>query len=176
MSSQTVFRLTSRNGFDGLKSFDEPIPTISKYEVLIKVRSVALNYRDIAIATSTYPLPVKDDVVPCSDFSGEVVKVGDAVSGLKPGDPVTASSTPDLIYGPAKESYKSLAGPIDGVLREYIALPEHVVVKVPESKLSFTQWASLITTGLTAWNALFGYTPLKPGQTVLILGELGNLL
>jgi len=71
MSSQTAFRLTSRNGFDNLQACKEPIPTAGKYEILIKVRSVALNQRDVAIATSTYRLLVKDQVIPCSDMSGE---------------------------------------------------------------------------------------------------------
>lgn len=75
MSTQTVFRLSSRDGFDGLQVFKEPIPSVDKYEVLIRVRSVALNYRDIAIATSTYLLPIKDQVVPCSDVAGEVAHV-----------------------------------------------------------------------------------------------------
>jgi hypothetical protein len=35
------------------------------------VRSVALNQRDVAIATSTYPLPVKYQVIPCSDMASE---------------------------------------------------------------------------------------------------------
>jgi NADPH:quinone reductase-like Zn-dependent oxidoreductase len=28
-----------------------------------------------------------------------------------------------------------------------------------------------VCTGTTAWNALYGNNPLKPGQTVLFLGE-----
>lgn len=32
--------------------------------------------------------------------------------------------------------------------------------------------AALVCTGVTAWNALYGNIPLKPGQTVLFQGML----
>ncbi|KAJ1544242.1 hypothetical protein HK405_008786, partial [Cladochytrium tenue] len=59
--TQKVFRLGSRNGFDAIQLFDEPVPSaIGAREVLVRVRAVALNYRDYAIVTSRYPFPVKD--------------------------------------------------------------------------------------------------------------------
>ncbi|KIW99525.1 uncharacterized protein Z518_11264 [Rhinocladiella mackenziei CBS 650.93] len=173
MPSQTVFRLTSRNGFDGLQAFTEPIPSAGKHEVLVKVRSVALNYRDIAIATSKYPLPVKDDVIPCSDMAGQVTQAGDLVDEISVGDAVVVPGSLALLYGPLKDALNTLGGPKDGVLREYIVVPAHAVVKLPNSSHSFNQWAALVTTGSTAWNAFYGYTPLKPGQTVLVLGTGG---
>ncbi|KPM42708.1 hypothetical protein AK830_g3871 [Neonectria ditissima] len=173
MASHTVFRLTSRDGFDGLQAFQEPIPTIGKYEVLVKVRSVALNYRDVAIANSTYPVFVKDQVVPCSDMAGEVTQVGDLVNNIAVGDSVISPVSSVFLYGCAKDHENTLGGPADGVLREYIAFPAHAVIKLPKSSHSFSQWAALVTTGSTAWNALYGYESLKPGQTVLVLGTGG---
>lgn len=172
MSTQTVFRWTSRNGFDGLQAFPEPIPSADKHEVLVKIRSVALNYRDIAIATSAYPLPVKDRVVPCSDMAGEVVQVGPDVSGFSVGDAVLVAPTMSQIYGSVKagDTANTFGGSKDGVLREYITLPAHVVIKLPKSTHNFAEWASLVGTGSTAWNAFYGSTPLKPGETVLMLG------
>lgn len=170
MSSQTVFRLASRDGFDGLQAFTEPIPTVDKYEVLVKVRSVALNYRDVAIATSTCPLPVKDQVIPCSDMAGEVAKVGGLVNGFSVGDSVLAPLNPSLLYGPLKDASDTFGGPKDGMLREYIALPAYAIIKLPRSSHSFTQWAAMVCTGSTVWNAFIGNTPLKPGDTVLLLG------
>ncbi|HEU5116540.1 MAG TPA: NAD(P)-dependent alcohol dehydrogenase, partial [Isosphaeraceae bacterium] len=45
-------------------------------------------------------------------------------------------------------------------------------VHVPEH-LSDEEAACLPCAGLTAWNALFGHTPIKPGDTVLTLGTGG---
>ncbi|KAI0384112.1 hypothetical protein F5Y04DRAFT_293472 [Hypomontagnella monticulosa] len=173
MSSHTVFRLTSGNSFERLQAFKEPIPAIDKYEVLVKVRSVSLNYRDVIIATSKYPLPVKDNVVPCSDMAGEVVQVGSLVDSLSIGDRVLAPLTPSTLYGRIKTVLDTYGGPIDGFLKEYVALPAHILVKLPEASHSFAQWASLVCTGSTAWNALYGGTPLTPGETVLVQGTGG---
>ncbi|RDW64678.1 hypothetical protein BP6252_10329 [Coleophoma cylindrospora] len=173
MSSQTVFRLVSRNGFDGLQEFKEPIPTADKYEVVVKVRSVALNYRDVAIATSKYPLPVKEQVIPCSDMAGEVWQVGELVHELVVGDSVIAPLSTSFLYGVMNDSYEAFGGTVDGMLQEYIAIPAHALIKLPKSSHSFTQWASIVGTGSTVWNAFYGNTPLKPGDTVLVLGTGG---
>lgn len=171
MSSQTVFRLAHRNGFSGFQPRSEPIPEIESHELLIKVRSVALNFRDVAISTSKYPFPVKDDVVPCSDAMGEVHQVGAAVQGFKKGDRVVIAFDPTALYGTIDNWENGLGGPTDGVLREYISVPYQGVVKIPEgSTLRDEQWAALVCTGATAWNSLFGLTPLRPGQTVLFQG------
>ncbi|KAH7060680.1 hypothetical protein B0J12DRAFT_649719 [Macrophomina phaseolina] len=174
--SQQVFRLIGpRKTFHELQSFEEPIPTISNREVLVHVRAVALNYRDIGVATSTYPFPVKDAVVPCSDAAGEIVEVGSAVAkDLAKGDTVVGTFDPTNLYGPQQSWRNGQGGPIDGVLRQYVVLPADAIVKVPrEAGLSFAQWASLVCTGVTAWNALYGNLPLRPGQVVLLQGTGG---
>lgn len=171
MSTQTAFRLVSRNGFDGFQPQQEPIPDIDRHELLIKVRSVALNFRDVAIATSKYPFPVKDNLVPCSDAMGEVHAIGESVEGFSKGDKVVIAFDPTTLYGPINNWNHALGGPTDGVLREYLRIPYHGVVKIPtDSTVKDEEWAALVCTGVTAWNSLFGLTPLRPGQTVLFQG------
>jgi NADPH:quinone reductase-like Zn-dependent oxidoreductase len=81
--SQTVIRIDGpRTSVRKLKAFQEDIPVPTKHEVLIKVHSVSLNYRDIGVATSGYPFPVKENVVPCSDAAGVVVEVGEGEEPL----------------------------------------------------------------------------------------------
>lgn len=177
MATQKVFRLTGLTGLDNLHVVEEPIGTIDKYEVLIKVRSVSLNFRDIAIATGKYPFSVKENLVPCSDVAGDIVQVGSqaAGSGLKNGDRVIATFDPETQYGPIRTWSTALGGPVDGVLKEYLALPASAVIKVPQSStLSYSQWASLVCTGATVWNSLYGVQPITPGQTVLFLGKREN--
>src|SRR5204863_5800638 len=65
-----------------------------------------------------------------------------------------------------------LGGLLDGMLTEYALLPEDVAVLIPKH-LSFEQAATLPCAALTAWNALCGAAPLRPGQTVLTLGSGG---
>ncbi|KAH6890282.1 hypothetical protein B0T10DRAFT_596404 [Thelonectria olida] len=173
MSLQTVFRLVTRDGPSSLQAFTEPIPHIGSSDLLVKVRSVSLNYRDVAIANSTYPLPVKDSVIPCSDMAGEVVEVGDEVGSFSIRDRVVVPVSLALLYGTVKDNLSTLGGPRDGVLRQYIALPEHAAIKLPNSPHSYSQWAGAVTTGSTVWNAFYGQTSLNPGHTVLLLGTGG---
>jgi NADPH:quinone reductase-like Zn-dependent oxidoreductase len=173
MSSQTVFRLTSQEGIDKIQAFKEPIPSAGRNEVLVKIRSVSLNYRDIAIANNTYPLKVKDGVVLGSDMAGEIVQIGSQVSGFSVGDHVTTPVTPGYLYGTvsSEDHFTSFGGGQDGMLQEHIILPVQALVKLPKSTLSFTQWAATNSTGVTVWNAFYGCNPLKPGDTVLVLGK-----
>ncbi|GKZ32398.1 hypothetical protein AbraIFM66950_001764 [Aspergillus brasiliensis] len=174
MSQQTVLRLSARDHWNKLAQHQEAIPSAGKHEVLIKVRSIALNFRDIAIATGKYPFPVKDQVVPGSDAAGDIVEVGEGVCDLQKGDKVIVNFDLATTYGPLKSWHAGLGGPIDGVMREYFSVPAHAVVKIPESsKLSYAQWAGVVCTGVTAWNALYGNLPLRPGNSVLFLGTGG---
>lgn len=174
MVHHVAFRHTERTSHHNLHTVSEPRPTIVPNEVLVQIRGVALNYRDVAVSNSTYPFPVKDAVVPCSDGAGVVVEIGSAVDGFKLGDKVITNFDVTNLYGPHLDWSHSLGGMLDGVLRQYIALPAHVLTKIPaDSKLSFVQMASLVCAGVTVWNAMYGNMPLKPGQTVLFLGTGG---
>lgn len=171
--SQTVFRINGeRTSVRNLKAFNEPIPKPAKHEVLVKVHAVSLNFRDIAIATSQYPFPVKDSVVPCSDAAGEVVQVGEGVKKFAVGDRVVGTFDPTNLFGQQADWLNGQGGPVDGVLREYVTLPAVSTVRVPkDSPQSFSEWSTLVCTGVTAWNALYGNVPLKPGQIVLCQGN-----
>ncbi|KAK2755938.1 hypothetical protein FQN54_005734 [Arachnomyces sp. PD_36] len=173
--SQTVIRLDKeRTSVRNLKAYKEDIPKPTKYEVLMKVHGVSLNYRDIAIATSVYPFPVKDNVIPCSDAAGVVVEVGEGVKDIAVGDHVIATLDFTNLFGPQEGWLNGQGGPVDGVLREYLAVPGASAVKFPkESPQSFAEWSTLVVTGVTAWNALYGNVPLKPGQIVLCQGTGG---
>ncbi|KAJ5666117.1 uncharacterized protein N7477_008565 [Penicillium maclennaniae] len=174
MAKHTVLRLTKQGHWDNLAEFQEPRPSAGKHEVLVKVQSVSLNFRDIAIATGKYPFPVKENVVPGSDAAGDIIETGEGVSGFKKGDKVVITFDLATLYGPIKSWHNGQGGPIDGVLREYVSVPASTVVKIPEaSTLTYAQWASVVCTGTTAWNSLYGNNPLKPGQTVLFQGTGG---
>ncbi|KEF54031.1 uncharacterized protein A1O9_09826 [Exophiala aquamarina CBS 119918] len=176
MATQIVYRLVLRGGFDGLQPIQEPVPHAGKYEILVRFRSAALNFRDIAIAKDTFPLPVKENVVPCSDMSGEVVQLSEEVRNFSIGDRVIAPVSLVVLYGPVKDEDNSLGGSVDGVLRQYLVLPAHATVKLPQSSHSFSEWAASVTTAYTVWNAFYGCLSLKPGQTVLLLDSTPILI
>src|SRR5262249_19280295 len=65
-----------------------------------------------------------------------------------------------------------LGGDLPGMLAEQVVLSEQGVVAVP-AHLSFEEAATLPCAALTAWNALFGDDPVRPGETVLLQGTGG---
>ncbi|KAJ0324982.1 hypothetical protein COL5a_007484 [Colletotrichum fioriniae] len=132
MTTQQVFRLPRRTSINDLVVEKEPIPEPSSNEVLVRIHSVALNFRDFAVATGQYPFPVKDNVVPGSDLSGDVVKVGSHVDDFAHGDKVISSFDLSTFYGAMKDWNHSLGGCVDGALREYIVVPSSALVKVPK--------------------------------------------
>lgn len=104
-------------------------------------------------------------------MAGEVVQVGDGVRNFTRGDLVIAPVSLDTLYGSVKDGAGSLGGTEDGVLREYLTLPANTAIKLPKSDHNLNDWASTVTAVYTVWNAFYGATRLKPGDTVLALGE-----
>ncbi|GAA6023294.1 hypothetical protein JCM10207_006224 [Rhodosporidiobolus poonsookiae] len=173
-TSSRVYRLASRTGPSALQQSTEPLPPLAPTDLLIQLKAVSLNFRDISIADGRYPFPVAANVIPCSDGAGVVLAVGENVRDFQPGDKVVSLFDPTNIYGPAQDWDNGHGGPVDGFLREYAVVSHEAVIKVPDGVgLTFAEIASLTCTGVTSWNALYGNAPLKPGQTVLLQGTGG---
>ena len=160
-------------GVDSLEFVERPTPAPGPGEVLVGIRAVSLNYRDLMVVKGFYNPRMKLPRIPCSDGTGEVVAVGADVTAWKPGDRVAGIFMQNWLDGPptAAKSRRALGGDIDGMLAEYIVLNETGVVAIPEH-LSFQEAATLPCAGVTAWNALSA-GDLKPGGTVLIQGTGG---
>jgi NADPH:quinone reductase-like Zn-dependent oxidoreductase len=169
-----AYQLPKGTGIDALLKVDLPRPKPGPRQVLVRVRACSLNYRDLAIALGTYRMPTKPDLVPLSDGAGEVVEVGEGVSRVSVGDRVAGCFFQRWIGGPpAADTHTSaLGGSIDGMLREYAALDEDGVVKLP-SHLSFEEGATLPCAAVTAWHALAGHARIVAGESVLVQGTGG---
>ena len=167
------YRASLGGGIDGIVMRDEPIPTPGPHQILVAVRAVSLNARELSILQGYYPLPVKPDLIPVSDGAGEVVAVGDGVTRVKVGDRIAAAIFPRWIDGPFGMDFAAqLGGSLDGMLSEYALLSEDAAVHIP-AHLSYEEAATLPCAAVTAWNAISGGAPLLPGQTVLTLGSGG---
>ncbi|EIW80617.1 alcohol dehydrogenase protein [Coniophora puteana RWD-64-598 SS2] len=166
---------SNREGYRKLQLTEGPLEQPKAMEVLVKVHSVSLNYRDIVIARGLYPGPaIKDNVIPCSDMAGEIVALGTDVEGWEVGARVSANFSLTHLDGDpsAKTRANALGAPIDGVLREYMTVPVHSLVRLP-ANLSYDEASTLPCAALTAWNALVGLKPIKAGDYVLLLGTGG---
>jgi len=169
-----AWEIQSGFGLANLRLAERPDPRPGPGHVLIRVRAVSLNYRDLLTAEGKYNPKQKLPLVPCSDGSGEVVAAGEGVTRVKPGDRVCGIFAQRWIAGePNRERLRStLGGPLDGMLAELVVLHEEGVVAVPPH-LTDEEAATLPCAGVTAWSALVTQGRLTAGDTVLLLGTGG---
>ena len=134
-----------------------PTPDIADDEVLVKVRSTAVNHLDIVEASGAAKemFPIELPWTPGHEFSGEVERTGKNATGFAAGDPVFGDST-------------------SGAYAEYVKVKPAVIARKP-SNLSFEEAASVPVASQTAWQALFAHGRLTKGQTVLIHGGAGGV-
>jgi NADPH:quinone reductase-like Zn-dependent oxidoreductase len=169
-----VIELQGKFGLDSLSLAERPQPQPGPGQVLVRVRATSLNFRDLLLATGTYDPKLKLPFIPLSDGAGEIVAVGAGVTRAKVGDRVANLFMPKWVEGeltPAK-AQSSLGAANDGMLAEFVVLPEYGVVPIPEH-LSFEQAATLPCAAVTAWNALMTPGNLRPGDSVLLQGTGG---
>jgi len=166
--------LKGSTDLSSLKLLECDVPQPGEGQVVVRVQATSLNYRDHAVVSGNYFGGVlKRDTIPLSDGAGEVTAVGANVSRFKPGDRVIASFFQGWVDGvPNPATLNALGSPADGMLAEYVALPESGLVACPPH-LSYEEAATLPCAGVTAWNALMVSGRVKPGDTVLALGTGG---
>lgn len=161
-------------GLDHVFAAERPVPAPGPKEVLIKMRAVSLNYRDLGVIDGFYNPNLQLPLIPVSDGVGEVVALGEQASRFKIGDRVSAIFTQSWISGePTQEGWvTTLGNPLDGLLAEYAVIREEGLVQVPEH-LTDEEAAALPCAGVTAWHAIVEEGRVKAGDTVVVQGTGG---
>lgn len=169
-----AYRIESFGDIDALRLHREPDPKAQRGEVLVRIRAVSLNYRDLAIVRGRYPRNAVPGLIPVSDAAGEIVAVGEQVTALKVGDRVVGAFHPRWFGGemPSTIQSDSYGAEGDGWLCELKAVSQEAVVPLPQS-LTYEEGCTLPCAGLTAWTALAGPRPIRAGHTVLVQGSGG---
>lgn len=169
-----VYELKGGFGIDQMKAGERPVPVPGPGQVLLKMRAVSLNSRDLGVIGGFYNPGLKLPFIPVSDGVGEVVALGEQASRFKIGDRVNGIFLQKWISGeltlPALTS--TLGSPLEGVLAEYVVLNEEGLVLTPEH-LTDEEAAALPCAGVTAWNAIVTEGRVKAGDTVLVQGTGG---
>lgn len=161
-------------GSDHFALVQRALRPVKPWEVRIRVRAASLNFLDLLVAQGQLSSEVSEvtlPLVPLSDCAGEIVEIGSEVHRFKIGDRVSPASMPGWKTGPfAAQMISTIPGAgANGVLGEYFTGDQHGFVHIPEA-FSFAEAATLPCAALTAWNALFEQSKLRPGQTVLVQG------
>ncbi|KAJ9121225.1 hypothetical protein QFC24_004900 [Naganishia onofrii] len=174
------YTLAHRKDFSGLTlRTDAPRPAIqSPTEVLLKIKALSLNARDLQIANGSYPAPhdIPENLVPVSDAAGEVVECGSKVDLWKTGDKVCTvvfqghDQDEDVQF---HTMVRGLGGAINGIAQEYFVVDQSQLVAMP-AHMTYEEGSTLTIAAATAWSSLYGHHPkLKAGDTVLCLGSGG---
>ena len=163
-------------GIDAIQVVETPDPTPGPGEVLVRMRAVSLNYRDMLMVAGMYGrMPSGTGAItPFSDGCGIVEAVGPGVTRMQPGDRVATMFFQRWISGPPNldKLSSSLGSPIPGAGRELAVFSQEGLSKVP-GFLTDQQVATLPCAALTAWRALFEDGDLRPGDTVVLQGTGG---
>ena len=132
---------------------DAPVPVPGEGEVLIRVTAAGVNFADISKAYGTFLNGPRPPYLAGFEAAGEIVAVGEAVTGPQPGVRVV--------------------GVGNGAFAEYMVLPSAAAVPVPAGWTE-QQALGLVVNWPTALAALKPLGGIAAGQTVLIHAAAGG--
>src|SRR5260221_346275 len=135
---------------------DVPVPTIAPDEILVKIKSTAVNHVDLVKDSGAARQILQIDLpwIPGHEFSGVVEQIGSDVAAWAAGDAVFGANGTGAAYA------------------EYLAVKAAAIAKKP-SNLSFEEAASVPVAAQTAWEGIFTHGHLEKGQTILIHAGAG---
>src|SRR5271155_4101502 len=143
-------------GPEVLKFEDYPDPVPGPGEVLVRVAAASVNpidYKRRAGLTKDF-YPLKFPGLIGVDMAGTVVKIGPGVEGFSVGDQVFAMA--------------------DNTYAELCVVKAAALAEVPKG-LDLIQAAALPLVTTTTGNQLSSGTGIKAGQTVVVIGAVGNV-
>ncbi len=174
--------ITEHGEMDKMKVTDIASPKPGAGEVLIQVKSAALNHLDIWIRKGRPGVTLSMPHILGSDGAGVVSEIGAGVDGVAIGDEVLIN--PGLSCGKCEYcrrgeqsecvSFSIVGMGRPGTFAEYVTVPAGNVYRKP-SHLSFDEAAALPLAYVTAWRMLMTRAGLKAGQTLLIHGIGGGV-
>jgi NADPH2:quinone reductase len=153
--SNTRIIVTHYGGPDALQVVEEECPEPKRGEVRVKVLAAGVALPDVMAREGIHPETPPVPFTPGWDLVGVVDRLGDDVSGIEPGQVVTAM-------------------PISGAYAEFVCLPQRELVAVP-SGLDAAEAVSLVLNYITAYQMLHRSAKAKAGQRVLIHGASGGV-
>ncbi len=168
-------RMYETGGPEVLRYEDIPDPQLRKDQVLVRVKACAMNHLDLWVRKGIPKVPLPH--ILGSDVAGEIVDIGEFVSGFTIGQRVLlapmhfCNHCVKCVAGLQNQcrEFTVLGNAIDGGNCELIAVPAVSVIPIPDT-LDFNQAASVPLVFTTGWHMLVGRAGIRPGQTVMVLG------
>lgn len=149
---------------EALSVREVPVPVPSAHEILVKVRAATVNRTDCAMLTGTpfvyrffIGLRKPKRAITGTDFAGDVVAVGDAVTAFRPGDRVWGFNDNGL-----------------STHAEYTVVSEQDAVEIIPEHVGYPEAAASAEGAHYALNFLNKVRP-EAGQRVLVNGATGAI-
>jgi len=142
-------------GPETLQWSDLPDPDVKKGHVLVRIHAAGVNFPDTLIIRDLYQMKPPRPFAPGGEIAGEVLEVGEGVTGLAPGDRILA-----------------LTG--HGGFATLINVPAAQAVKIPDD-MPYDEAACFVFTYGTSHHALKDRAQIKAGESLLILGAAGGV-
>ncbi|MEJ2166027.1 MAG: NAD(P)-dependent alcohol dehydrogenase [Desulfobacterales bacterium] len=148
-----------------IEPMDLDYPPVGSNEVLVRVKSAAVNPADIKVISGKkggrFIHSGKSPIGLGFDFSGIIKEIGADVSGFREGDEV---------FGFLPYSRKTT----QGSFADYVVVKSGTIANKPAS-ISHTEAAAAATTASTALQTLVDIGGIKQGQKILINGASGGV-
>jgi NADPH2:quinone reductase len=147
--------VTHYGGPDALQVIQEECPEPKTGEVRLRVLAAGVSLPDVMAREGIHPETPPVPFTPGWDLVGVVDQLGEGVSGIEPGQIMTAL-------------------PIHGAYAEYVCLSQGELVPVPPG-LDAAEVVSLVLNYITAYQMMHRSVHVKLGQRVLIHGAAGGV-
>src|SRR5215472_6055083 len=151
-------RITQFGSPDVIVNTNIPRPEAGNGQLLVRIRAAGVGPWDALIRKGTSGIQQALPLTLGSDIAGTVEAIGAGVDGFQIGEEV---------YGLTNEQFT-------GGYAEYAAASAGRMARKPKT-LSFVEAAGAPVVAVTAWQMLFEYARVTPGQTILIHGGAGNV-
>ena len=152
--------ITETGGPELIQVGELPDPKPGAGEVLVRVQAASVNPIDTYIRGGLVPMELPMPFVIGSDLAGEVIEVGEGVSGWTAGDRVWASN-------------QGLLGR-QGTSAERVCVAADYLHAVPEN-VSVENAAAVALVGITAHIGMVLRAKVQAGETVLVNGGAGGV-
>ncbi len=145
----------SAGGPETLELTDMPDPAPEKGKLLVRIRAAGLNFPDTLMIRDMYQFRPPRPFAPGGEIAGDVIALGDGVTGFSVGDRVLA-----------------LSG--HGGFATQMNVDAARAVRIPDT-MPYDEAACFIFTYGTSHHALKDRANLQSGETLLILGASGGV-
>lgn len=147
-------------GPEVLQLDEVPDPAPGPDDVIIAVKAAGVNPADTYMRSGTYRIQPELPCIPGGDAAGDVVALGENVTGLKIGDRVFSGVAMGLDF--------------TGCYAGLVKRPAKHVLPIPEG-ISYAEATTFGVSYATAHYALFARGGAKSGETVFIHGASGSV-